>query len=307
VRDLLLHRAGYPPDPVPNYQDPSYGCPSSTLAGANVTLTFSCADTLFTALLGQTLQYPPGGTQWLYSDLSFITVMYVVGGVVADAGLVPRAALRPDCASATRADNEGLWRQCAFEGFVRSLHAALGLTAATGFLPPRAAWPSAQPTYQDAVWRRRILQGEVSDENSFVLGGVAGHAGIFTSLADATLFLRAWGYTGGPGASPLLAPATRELFMTSPTPATSPRALGWLTMSPADDYRGCGGAGWSNATVYHTGYTGTMACWDPATRLGYVLLTTRVYPDTDGNTAGELAARQGVATAITAAFKARRA
>lgn len=298
LRDCMLHRAGYFPDPVPNFNDPSYGCPSAS--AANVTLTFSCSATLFTALLEQPLQYAPRSS-WLYSDLSFITVAYVVGGVAADAGLVPASALRPDCAAATRATDEGLWRTCAFEAFVRLTLARVGLSPATGFLPPRAAWPDAQPTYADPAWRRRIMQGEVSDANAYALGGVAGHAGVFATLDDATAFLLAWGYTGGG----VLEPATRTLFTTPPAPATSPRALGWLTLSPADGYRGCGGEGWSNMSVYHTGYTGTQICWDPTTKLGYVLLTTRVYPDTDGNNAGELAARQGVASAITAAYKRR--
>jgi CubicO group peptidase (beta-lactamase class C family) len=66
VRDLLMHQAGYPPDPVPNYNLPEFGCPSAFQPYP--VLTYSCSERIFTALLNQTLQYEPR-TAWLYSDL----------------------------------------------------------------------------------------------------------------------------------------------------------------------------------------------------------------------------------------------
>lgn len=101
VRNLLLHDAGYPPDPVPGYDDPAFGCPATSLA--DPPLTFNCSELVFASLLTQvcrtsprgdycvtcqppyirrkqTLQYPTG-TAWLYSDLSMITMQVRKPGV----------------------------------------------------------------------------------------------------------------------------------------------------------------------------------------------------------------------------------
>jgi CubicO group peptidase (beta-lactamase class C family) len=295
VRDLLMHQAGYPPDPSPGYADPAVGCRSATMQ--DPVLTFDCSETLFANLLGQTLENPVGA-KYVYSDLSMITMQYIVGTLVAAHGLVTPSDLRPDCAGA--APGTGLYRTCRFEAFVRLLHTnVLGLTD-TGFLPPPSVWPIAMPTYNDPTWRKRINQGDVSDENAYALGGIAGHAGVFTTLLDAVSFLQAWGYGT---ASSFVNATTRKYFMTAPNPTFSPRALGWDTQAATDPYQDCGN--WSSTTAYHTGYTGTLMCFDPSTQLGLVLLTTRVYPNTTGNADAIQIVRQQVADAVTAVVGAR--
>lgn len=297
VEDLLLHQAGFPPDPEPGFSTPAFGCPSATAPLPN--LTYSCSERIFAAVLAQTLAYPPR-TAWVYSDLSMITQMYVLGAVVAAHGLVRPRDLRADCAGADPAQR-GLYLACHFEAFVRvGIHAPLRLRA-TQFLPPRADWPRAQPTWDDPTWRKVTLQGQVSDENAYALGGIAGHAGIFTTLDDALYFLGAWAYGARGGYPGLVSPPTRELFTTPPNATFSPRALGWLAQAPTDTYLGCGTAV-SPQTWYHTGYTGTLLCADPNTSVSFALLTDRVYPASDGNADAIHAVRQAFGDAVVAAL-----
>lgn len=244
VRDLLLHEAGFPPDPVPGYSLPAFACPA-TAAQPHPPLNFSCVERVLTSVLAQTLAYPPR-SQWIYSDLSMITLAFALGGIVEARGLVPRAALRPDCAQGA-APGGGLARMCHFEAFVRLEVIGPAGMAAAGFLPVPARWPTAMPTYLDPTYRHEIMQGAVSDENSYALGGVAGHAGLFASLTDMLSFTRLWALRS----PPLIEQATRQLFFTPPAPLFSPRALGWATQAPLDENRDCGA--WPNSTVYHTG------------------------------------------------------
>ena len=299
IRDLMMHQAGYPPDPEPGYSTADFGCPSSTAPQPN--LTFSCSERIFAALLNQSLEYPTG-TKWVYSDLSMITMQYVIGVIVSANGLVGRSDLRPDCAGADAKRQRGLYLSCHFEAYVRvHIHAFAGLDS-THFLLPAASWPLAMPTYDDPSWRHAIMQGQVSDENSYALGGIAGHAGIFTTLGDALTFLGMWAYGPLGGYPAVITESTRKLFTTAPDPAFSPRALGWVTQAATDTYQGCGAM--SPLTWYHTGFTGTLMCADPTTGVSLVLLTTRVYPNATANTVQIQAARQAFATAVVEAVKA---
>lgn len=112
--NCLLHNAGYPPDPVPNYWDPAFGCPQTTKPMPAE--DFSCRDQIFTSLLNQTLAAPIGSV-YVYSDLSFLTLMWVVGKVVqthaTDLRIRP-SDLLPGCASGSASDT-----QCYYEVFVR--------------------------------------------------------------------------------------------------------------------------------------------------------------------------------------------
>eukprot|EP00730_Choanoeca_flexa_P005133 TRINITY_DN11883_c1_g1_i3.p2 TRINITY_DN11883_c1_g1~~TRINITY_DN11883_c1_g1_i3.p2 ORF type:complete len:306 (+),score=42.16 TRINITY_DN11883_c1_g1_i3:1505-2422(+) len=99
IRNLLLHNAGYPPDPVPGYWQPASGCPATNQSG--VPMVFTCQPQLYTRLLQQTLINPVGEV-FVYSDLSMITMMYVLGTVVKANKLVPEASLNADCLAASR-------------------------------------------------------------------------------------------------------------------------------------------------------------------------------------------------------------
>ena len=139
----------------------------------------------------------------------------------------------------------------------------------TCFRPP-AAWRSGiPPTEDDQTFRHRIVQGEVQDENCFILGGVAGHAGLFSSALDP---LR---YAQGLFQQQLLTEQTLTLFTSrAGLPADSSRALGWDTPSSPSS----SGRFFSPHSAGHLGYSGTSLWIDFERQAAIVLLTNRTWP-----------------------------
>ncbi len=138
---------------------------------------------------------------------------------------------------------------------------------------PPAAWRGrTAPTEVDA-WRGRLLIGEVHDENAWALGGVAGHAGLFGTVAAVGRFARAIaaGFRDRPS---IVGAESFRRFMTRSDVPGSSRALGWDTMLPTSS---CG-TRMSKAAVGHTGFTGTSLWIDPQADVYVVLLTNRVHP-----------------------------
>lgn len=78
VLNCLLHNAGFPADPNPNYWDPAFGCPPSTSDPPQPTPT--CRQKIYQSLMDQTLDRAPG-VGYVYSDLSMISMMFVIGRV----------------------------------------------------------------------------------------------------------------------------------------------------------------------------------------------------------------------------------
>lgn len=125
---------------------------------------------------------------------------------------------------------------------------------------------------QSTKLRGRIIQGEVQDENASILGGVAGHAGLFSSAEDVALFAHAM-LSGG---RPILRPETIELFTRrASSPAGTSRALGWDTPSSPSQ----SGKYFGPRSYGHLGYTGTSLWIDPDRQLSITLLTNRTWPD----------------------------
>ncbi len=152
----------------------------------------------------------------------------------------------------------------------REIFAPLGM-AHTAFKPPSEIRAQIPPTADDRDFRHRIIQGEVQDENASVLGGVAGHAGVFSTAADLTQFAHAM---IGPGA--LIRRETIALFTRRESaPAGTSRALGWDTTSVPSQ----SGKYFGPASFGHLGYTGTSLWIDPERQLSITLLTNRTWPD----------------------------
>jgi CubicO group peptidase (beta-lactamase class C family) len=142
----------------------------------------------------------------------------------------------------------------------------------TTFNPPAAWRASIAPTTNDQSFRRRIIQGEVQDENASVLGGVAGHAGLFASAEDLAIFAHAM-LAGG---RPIVRPETVALFtQRESSPLNTSRALGWDTPSSPSQ----SGKYFSSKSFGHLGYTGTSLWIDPEHQLSVTLLTNRTWPD----------------------------
>jgi len=179
--------------------------------------------------------------------------------------------------------------------------------ANTIFNPAPELRPHIPPTLDDRTFRHRIIQGEVHDENAFVLGGVAGHAGAFSTAEDVSKFAHAILECGAGGTSASSGqPPTREISQSSETPSTSrdsawhtsaipflrpetlalftrreslpegtSRALGWDTPSALSQ----SGKYFGPRSFGHLGYTGTSLWIDPDRQLSITLLTNRTWPD----------------------------
>jgi CubicO group peptidase (beta-lactamase class C family) len=115
------------------------------------------------------------------------------------------------------------------------------------------------------------LRGEVHDENAYALGGVAGHAGLFSTAADLSIFAQMMLNGGVYNGVRIVADSTVRLFTTRAAVGT--RALGWDT---CDNNGGCGSY-LSDRAYGHTGFTGTSIWIDPDREMFVILLTNRVH------------------------------
>ncbi|MBL1286108.1 beta-lactamase family protein [Streptomyces sp. For3] len=146
----------------------------------------------------------------------------------------------------------------------------------TGFNPGPAARERAVAT-ERCPWRGRTVVGEVHDENAVVLGGIAGHAGLFSTLADTERL--AVCLAGG--ARELLRPETYSLMTAPHTDGLNlRRALAWQGQDPSGSPVG---PSFGPSSYGHTGFTGTSLWIDPGTGRYAVLLTNRVHPARDGD------------------------
>ena len=118
-------------------------------------------------------------------------------------------------------------------------------------------------------WRGRVLSGEVHDDNTFAMGGVSGHAGLFGDAESVMQVAAAWldSYQGR--ASIFARELTERFWQRSKVPGST-RTLGFDTPSA--------GSRLGSRSVGHTGFTGTSLWIDPDRELVVVLLTNRVHP-----------------------------
>jgi uncharacterized protein YbbC (DUF1343 family)/CubicO group peptidase (beta-lactamase class C family) len=208
------------------------------------------------------LAYPPG-SRFLYSDTNFIAL----GALV------------------ERVSGSTLDEYCA-----KKIFGPLQMTH-TRFLPPAAWRPKIAPTEYDE--QGKMLRGVVHDPRARRMGGVAGHAGLFSTADDLSKFARA--LLKG---SAVLAGEMVEKMTTPQQPPTAQvlRGFGWDIDSPFSSNRGdllpVGSFG-------HTGFTGTSMWIDPTTQTYIILLTNAVHPRGKGSA---IALRSKVATAVAAAL-----
>ncbi len=160
----------------------------------------------------------------------------------------------------------------------REIFAPLGMNA-TGFCPTSAARPAIPPTEEDAAFRRRRIQGEVQDENAWILKGIAGHAGLFSNVPDLLRFsaeiLRSAKSPGLNTMPSLFDAAILQQFAQRQPPEGSSRALGWDTPSAPSS----SGEYFSQHSIGHLGYSGCSLWIDLDAAVAIVLLTNRTWPD----------------------------
>ena len=176
----------------------------------------------------------------------------------------------------------------------REIFKPLGM-ADTSFGPRRTPVP---PTEDDCVYRMRVVEGEVHDENCWAMGGVCGHAGLFAPAGDVLRFAEAMlaALRGAP--SLFTAEAVRLFTRRAELPPGSPRALGWDMPSGSHS---SAGSRFSRLSFGHLGYTGTSLWIDPEHDFAAALLTNRTFPTRENRKIQELRPRfhDAVARAVS--------
>ena len=209
------------------------------------------------------------GSQFVYSDINFV----VLGALV-----------------------ERLSGQSLDQYTAQHIFAPLGMKE-TRFLPPPSLEPRIAPTEEDE--NHRLLRGVVHDPTARRMGGVAGHAGVFSTADDLAIFAQAL-LDGGRG---ILTSATvaKMTAPQQPVNGTVLRGFGWDIDSPWSSNRG---ELFPIGSYGHTGFTGTSLWIDPTTNTYIVLLTNAVHmkmgPPKERGSAASL--RTKIATAVAAAL-----
>lgn len=206
-------------------------------------------ESILAEILAQPLIYPPGSAT-VYSDLGYIL-----------AGMIVEIKSGEDLASFVR----------------KNVYEPLGLSDQLFFNGVNHHHPASYAPGEFCAWRQRILHGEVGDENCALLGGVAGHAGLFGNIGGvaslAAYLLDLW---QGRAAVELLAPEElRRCFSRQKINPDTTWALGVDTPSRQGS---SGGHLLSEESIGHLGYSGTSFWIDPRRELVVVLLSNRVHP-----------------------------
>lgn len=161
----------------------------------------------------------------------------------------------------------------------RNIFEPLGMNS-TGFRITGIPDSTVVPTELDDYFRNRLIQGEVHDETAWTLGGVAGHAGLFSTVLDLSRFAQMMTQRGIFDGKEFLQSQTIDLFTTVVDTSFSTRALGWDTRN-LDDEPSSAGQYFGSRSYGHTGFTGTSLWIDPDSEVWVILLTNRVYPTRD--------------------------
>lgn len=142
------------------------------------------------------------------------------------------------------------------------------------FNPPRRLRPEIAPTEMDATYRKRLVWGEVHDENASAMGGIAGHAGLFSTARDVAIFAQMILNGGIYGHQRLLSRAIIGQFTSKVAIINSAGATGWDVPTESSS----SGRYLSSKSFGHMGFTGTTLWIDPEKDLFVVFLTNRVHP-----------------------------
>lgn len=214
----------------------------------------------------------PPGTRWIYSDINFETLGEIV----------------------RRVSNQPLDVYCAAHVF-KPLR-----MKDTGFKPSPALRRRIAPTQYQHDARGKVLWGEVHDPTAYNMGGVAGHAGVFSTADDLSRFAQMLLNGGKLGGVQILSPLSVQKMTApeSPPGKTAVRGFGWDIDSPHSSTRG---ELFPVGSFGHTGFTGTSIWVDPSSRTYVILLTNRIHPNGRGDVS---VLRSKVATIVAAAVGA---
>jgi uncharacterized protein YbbC (DUF1343 family) len=226
-------------------------------------------DTALEAIVAEKPILPPG-TRFIYSDINFETLGELV----------------------RRVSGEPLDVYCR-----EHIFKPLGMKD-TSFKPPASLRERIAPTQFQHGESGPMLWGEVHDPTAYNMGGVAGHAGLFSTADDLAIFAEMLLAGGTYNGVSILSPLTVEKMTTPQTPPNKMvlRGLGWDIESPFASNRG---ELYDVGSFGHTGFTGTSLWIDPVTKTYVIILTNRVHPDGKGDV---VPLRTQVATLVAGAL-----
>jgi beta-N-acetylhexosaminidase len=140
------------------------------------------------------------------------------------------------------------------------------------------------PTEDDPVFRKQVIRGTVHDPAAAMMGGISGHAGLFSNANDLAKVMQMLLNQGSYGGEKYFEPATVELFTSKQDgEKDNRRGLGFdrPESDPSKTSPACPSA--SDESYGHTGFTGTLVWVDPKFQLVYIFLSNRIYPDAGNN------------------------
>ena len=144
------------------------------------------------------------------------------------------------------------------------------------------------PTEDDLIYRKQLIRGFVHDPAAAMMGGVTGHAGLFSTANDLAKLMQMYIQKGSYGGEKFFAPKTVDFFTTTPKNSNgNRRALGFDKPEIKDGKPSPACKSASVNSFGHSGFTGTMVWADPDNGLIYVFLSNRVYPDASNNKLAE--------------------
>ena len=147
----------------------------------------------------------------------------------------------------------------------------------TFFNPPLELNNNIAPTENDKYFRNKLLKGIVHDENAYLLGGISGHAGLFSTAEDIGAYSKML-IDGGCylGQRYFSKNTIKEFTQRQNITLESDFALGWDT--PSQNGKSSAGDYLSDSSFGHLGFTGTSMWLDPENKIIVILLTNRIYP-----------------------------
>ena len=191
----------------------------------------------------------PAGTHFAYSDVGFL----VLGRLVEQVSGQPLSEFARD----------NLFQPCGMSD--------------TSFQPPADMIGRVAPTERRGdQW----IRGQVHDPRAFALGGVAGHAGLFSTAQDLSRYAQMMLGQGSLGDQQVLAPKTVAMMTADHTESPQRRGLGWDKQSGYSSNRA---DNLSEDAFGHGGFTGTVVWIDPQQKLFYIVLSNRLHPDGQGS------------------------
>ena len=277
VREVLLHQAGLIPDiptldaikPEDHSTDSSAAYPTKANDGYYVKKDYF-KDVMWPEMLNSPINTRG---QYVYSDLSMCFMQQIVETLTATPLNV----------------------------YVKQqFYNPLGMQT-TGFLPLYRFKPDEIiPTENDQKYRHELLDGYVHDPTAALMGGVAGHAGLFSDANDLAILYQMMLNRGSYGGVQYIKPETVDLF-TSKQSEVSRRGLGFDRWDPILSHHYPSELA-SPQTYGHTGFTGTCVWVDPKVNLVYIFLSNRVHPDVQ-NKLGSMNIRPRIQDAIYEAIQ----